>query len=85
MAKYWIQVTEDMYGAVARRRIDCPVASEAVLKRMWKHYCKMYRYMDSVEVYALMEDEDGFHDLSMSWCYQEMEHAAMAGAIPFCC
>lgn len=87
--KYFIMITEDMYGATACRRIECPVASEFVLKKMWKHYCKMYQHMDSFGVYAMVESEDPFdmyvEDLSMGWCYQEMEHAAMAGAIPFCC
>ena len=84
--KYFIEVTEEMYGATAGRRIECPVASEPVLKRMWKHYLKMYNRMESFDVYALMEDENGYvYDLSMDWCYQEMERATMAGAIPICC
>lgn len=83
MAKYWIQITEDMYGTNARRRINCPVASEVVLKRMWKHYSKVYRYMDSVAVYALMEDENGLCDLSDMWSYHEYECAVNASAIRF--
>lgn len=85
MAKYFVTITEDMYGATASCRIGCPVASELVLKKMWKHYYKMYRYMDSFDVSAYMEDETGLHDLSMFWCLQEQEHMVMAGAIPFCC
>lgn len=85
MAKYFVTITEDMYGATTRRRIECPVASELVLKKMWKRYCKMYRYMDSFNVSAHMEDETGLYDLSMFWCLQEQEHMVMAGAIPFCC
>lgn len=84
--KYFIEVTEEMYGATAGRRIECPVSSESVLKRLWKHYLKMYNRMGSFNVYALVEDEDGYvHDLSMDWCYQEMERAMMAGAILFYC
>lgn len=83
--KYFVEITEDMYGATASCRIECPVASEFVLKKMWKHYCKMYRHMDSFGVYAYIQDEDGLQDLSMYWCMEESEHLMAAGAIPFCC
>lgn len=83
--KYFIEISEEMYGAVATGRVYCPVASEFVLKKMYKHFCKMYRYMDSFNVGAYIENEDGtVEDLSMYWCYQEMEHLQGAGVIPFC-
>ena len=85
MSRQYIEITEEMCGAVANRQIPVPGTIDT-LKKVWKHFCKATKRMDNVNVYACVVTEDGkVEDWSMYWCCSEMEHMCNSGAIPFCC
>ena len=80
-SKYFIEVSEEMYGCTGTHKIfmplpKCEIDMEKALKKWYNRlYRKLPKGMDSIQYYAMVEREDGsYDDLSMTWNYQTWEN-----------
>lgn len=76
-SRWFVEISEDVYGATATQRVYIPCRSDVnhvkCLKKLWKHYDKMFYMMDNINVSAYVESEDGeLCDMSQRWIYEEM-------------
>lgn len=86
-SRWYVIISEEMYGAEASEIIYLPPMRDVnygkCLKKVWKHYWKMYEKMPNVSVWAIIESEDGeCHDMSQFWIYEELGCMEEAGVLP---
>lgn len=75
--KYFVEVSEEMYGTVATVKHYSPECGKT-LKKLWKHLLKTVAPF--VDVRAFVESEDGeLTDVSLYWYNEELEIREMVG------